>query len=102
MFARSDDLSTGRRGGAVHVGARFYRWTVTETAQSQTPRPTFDQLLDEYDQWRALLDRGENEFGAVNSLVAIYRHALAHANEPGIELLLDALSAAMKAEREAN
>ncbi|MFF2026545.1 hypothetical protein [Rhodococcus koreensis] len=64
---------------------------MTET--SAEPAHTVDGLFDEYDQWKSVLDRDSDEFGALAKLTALYRFAISNYNEPGKELLLRALAA---------
>lgn len=64
---------------------------MSETTATKTI--TIDNLINEYDDWKSLLDRDSDEFETIGKVVALYRFAIAHYNEPGSELLLRAIEA---------
>lgn len=66
----------------------------------QPVRPTLDDLLSEYDNWRGTLDRDTDDHDSIAKLAALYRFAITHYDQPGIELLLDAIVAIEGAQKE--
>ncbi|WP_156517561.1 hypothetical protein [Rhodococcus sp. LB1] len=61
---------------------------------------TIEELIDEYDQWRSVLDRDSDEFDTIAKIAALYRFAIANFNEPGSELLLRAIASIESVEKE--
>ncbi|TCN42434.1 hypothetical protein EV641_1282 [Rhodococcus sp. SMB37] len=53
-----------------------------------------DDLVDEFGYWNRLPEIESDRFGSFAQLAALYKYAIAHYNDPGIELLLDAISEA--------
>jgi hypothetical protein len=55
--------------------------------------PTLDDLLREYDDWSKTLERTDDDWDLVAKTKELYRFAITHYNDPGIELLLKAIVA---------
>ncbi|PEG56747.1 hypothetical protein [Mycolicibacterium boenickei] len=62
-------------------------------AQPAQAHPTIEHLIDEYTDWKAVLDRDSDDFGTIAKLVTLYRFAIANYSNPLAELLLDAIAA---------
>jgi hypothetical protein len=57
------------------------------------PSPlTIDDLLREFEDWSKTLDRTDDDWDLVAKTKALYRFAITHYNEPGSELLLQAIA----------
>ncbi|TCN42433.1 hypothetical protein EV641_1281 [Rhodococcus sp. SMB37] len=67
---------------------------------TSTITPTIEDLFNEYDQWRVVLDQDSDQFDTISKMVALYRFAISHYNEPGIELLLQAIEAVEAADKD--
>ena len=62
-------------------------------AQPTHPHPSIEHLIDEYSEWKSVVDREADDFGAISKLVTLYRFAIANYSNPLAELLLDAIAA---------
>ena len=67
---------------------------------SEPGRARIEALLEEYDGWRGLQDRVNDEFDLVAKAVALYRFAIANQDRDGRELLNEALDVFEKAKAE--
>lgn len=54
---------------------------------------SMDHLLDEYDGWSKTRDRDTDDFDLMTKTMALYRCAINNYNEPGSDLLLQAIRA---------
>ena len=54
--------------------------------------PSIEHLIDEYSDWKSVLDRDTDEYGTISKLVILYRFAIAHYANPLAELLLEAIA----------
>lgn len=54
---------------------------------------SMDHLLDEYDGWSKTRDRDTDDFDLMTKTMALYRFAINNYNEPGSDLLLQAIRA---------
>lgn len=62
---------------------------------SPTPpldQPSIEHLIDEYSDWKSVMEREPDDYGAVAKLVALYKFAIANYANPLSELLLDAIA----------
>lgn len=61
---------------------------------------TVDELLREYDDWSQTVGRTDDPWNLVAKTKELYRFAIVHYNDPGIELLLKAIRALEAVESE--
>jgi hypothetical protein len=59
-----------------------------------------DHLLMEYEDWSGLLNRDTDEYELISKTKALYRFAITNYNEPGRDLLLQAIRTFEAAKRE--
>lgn len=64
--------------------------TSTDTGPEVRPH-TVDELLREYDEWGQIAARTDDPWDLVARTRELYRFAIVHYNDPGIELLLKAI-----------
>ena len=55
-------------------------------------QPSIEHLIDEYSEWKSVMEREPDDYGAVAKLVALYKCAIANYANPLSELLLDAIA----------
>jgi hypothetical protein len=63
-------------------------------------RPSLETLLSEFDGWSKTLDRDTDDFDTIAKMVALYKFAIVHYNDPGSDLLLDAIVAVEAAQKD--
>ncbi|MBB1030172.1 hypothetical protein G6027_04560 [Dietzia sp. SLG310A2-38A2] len=68
------------------------------TAGGGSRREQIEDLLAEYDGWRAVLDRDADEYGLIAKTVALYRFAIANQDCEGATFLNEALAVFAAAE----
>jgi hypothetical protein len=76
---------------------------MTTTADADTPTttwPNMEELLEEYDHWQKLPELDRDDYSAFRKLAALYRFALTHMDEPGNELLFEAIATVEQTWRE--
>ena len=61
---------------------------------------TLDELLEEYTQWKAVLDRDSDDFDTIAKVAELYRFAIVNYNEPGSHLLLRAVESVSRVEKD--
>lgn len=61
---------------------------------------TLEELLEEYTQWKEVLDRDSDDFDAIVKVAELYRFAIVNYNEPGSQLLLRAVKAVSTVEKD--
>jgi len=71
---------------------------MTDVAQEKIL--TLDELLEEYTQWKEVLDRASDDFDTIAKVAELYRFAIVNYNEPGSELLLRAVDAVTRVEKD--
>ena len=55
-------------------------------------QPTVEHLIDEYSDWKSVLERDPDNYEAISKLVTLYKFAIANYANPLSELLLDAIA----------
>lgn len=71
---------------------------MTDVAQERVL--TLDELLEEYTQWKEVLNRDSDDFDTIAKVAELYRFAIVNYNEPGSELLLRAVDAVTRVEKD--
>jgi hypothetical protein len=74
--------------------------TPDEDTSTTAPWPNVEELLEEYDHWMKLPEVDSDQYSAFIKLAALYRFALMHMDEPGNEVLFQAIATVEQTWRE--